>query len=287
MKIRPADPHDKAVSCPMCKMPKNGQSCVNPQCSAYTGSGWAAASPGAANDYYQGSRLAYGPVDDTLAGIVTPQMVSAFFRTAFLMWLGCLVLIALLVVFIVFSSDSGWEEGAPLGGILFLLSFVVFFISYRLPMSGWHFLLDDKAAAADSAFAQVFTALNRRESPINEVKPRRIAGGPDRGTRNYLQLKQGQFSAYVSVFPYGRDLFVGWTLWWELRPLSMLWTFAFAQRGLTYFELVVRSDEAQAFREVVHNATREGIDVASLGILVPIATAFGSEIPIDTQTSAW
>ena len=54
-----------------------------------------------------------------------------------------------------------------------------------------------------------------------EVSAKEITGGLVRGKRNYLRLRQRPFSAYVSVFPIGRDLFIGWTIWWELKPLVM------------------------------------------------------------------
>jgi hypothetical protein len=281
MSLKPMGSGEAMALCAECGMPTDGRSCVNPRCSASSGVGWAAASAGAANDYYLGSRLAYGPVDDRLAGIVTPEMVKAFFVKALAVWLVCLAVTFFLAAPLVVSGN--FRAGLIIGGFLYLASFVVFFIPFRAPASGWHFVLDDKAAAADSAFAHIYMALRRRETPV-EAKPKRILG-PDRATRNYLRLRHGQFSAYVSVFPYGRDLFVGWTIWWEILPLSMLWTFLVRQMGLSYFELVVRSDEVQAFREVVHSATREGVDVANLGVQVPIATAFGSEVPVEAEST--
>ncbi|MGH2733885.1 MAG: hypothetical protein ACRDJG_13295 [Actinomycetota bacterium] len=245
----------------------------------------ATTSSSAANDNYLGHRLAFGPVDEKLAGIATPRMVAAFFKKAFLVWLITLaVSLFLIAFFFLIARERGLGAGLRISGLLYLLSFAVFFITFRAPASGWYFTLDDKAAAAESAFAQVYTALRRRESPV-ETKPVQIKGGFDRSPRNYLRLHHGQFSAYVSVFPIGRDLFLGWTIWWEVKPLRMIWTFLNSQFGPRYFQLVVRSDDAQAFREIVHNATREGVDIANLGIQVPMATAFGSEIPFETESA--
>jgi hypothetical protein len=265
----------QAMLCTECGMPKEGRFCGNPQCRHYVGAGWVTTSPSPANDHYLGNRLLYGPVDDRLAGIASAEMVGAFFRKAFI-W-GLVAASLGLLSWLSFSLLRMGRLGSLTFELCLLGSFVVFFLPFRIPISGWTFTLDDKAAAADSSYAQIYAALRRRESPVT-VEPVRITGGFGRRPCNYLRIRHREFSAYVSSFPIGRDLFIGWTIWWEWTPLPMIWAFIQQQLGSSYFQLVLRSDEAQAFREIVHNATREGVDIASLGIKVPTPTTFGSEV---------
>ena len=43
-------------------------------------------------------------------------------------------------------------------------------------------------------------------------------------SREYLYVQDGVFRAYVACFPFGHDLYVGWTMWWRLSAVRWFWT---------------------------------------------------------------
>jgi hypothetical protein len=90
---------------------------------------------------------------------------------------------------------------------------------------------------------------------------------PGEGVRDYLELRRGLFAGYVACFPYGRDLYVGWTFWIRLSPfrwfcmiIARIWQ-SFTNKGSDLYTSL-RYDSARAMRETMHSAAREGIDVA-------------------------
>ena len=99
------------------------------------------------------------------------------------------------------------------------------------------------------------------------MRIRRISQ-PGVPTRDYLEVKDGIFSGYVSCFAYGNDLYVGWTFWLYLSPFRWLLVWirslyaTFTLRGSDLYA-TLRYDTARAMREALHAACREGIDVAA------------------------
>jgi hypothetical protein len=96
---------------------------------------------------------------------------------------------------------------------------------------------------------------------------------PGEGTRDYLELRRGLFIGYIACFPYGQDLYVGWTFYFRLSPLryilmawARIWQTLF-NRGTDLY-VTLRYDSARAMREAMHSAAREGLDVA-IGQLAP------------------
>ena len=73
------------------------------------------------------------------------------------------------------------------------------------PPSEWKFSVDDKAAAAPVAFEHITWAARRRETPLDLIQVRRLnlAGGQG---RDYLELRRGHFTGFISCFAYGQDL---------------------------------------------------------------------------------
>jgi hypothetical protein len=158
----------------------------------------------------------------------------------------------------------------------FLVGLTLFCLYVLLPLpvllSEWKFSVDGKGAAGAAAFEHIAWTLRQRETPLDSVQVRRLrlAGT---GTRDYLELRHGLFIGFIACFPYGKDLYVGWTFYFRLSPLrytfmalARIWQTLFNRHTDMYVTL--RYDSARAMREAMHSAAREGLDVA-IGELVP------------------
>jgi hypothetical protein len=157
-----------------------------------------------------------------------------------------------------------WSIGAVLTAIV--LAFLFWLLPVPALLSEWKFSVDGMAAAAPQTFEHIIWSLRRRRTPLDQLHVRRLAL-PGEGKRDYLELRQGIFAGYVACFPYGEDLYVGWTMWVQLSPARLLlmsitrvWH-SLTGRGSDLF-VTLRYDSARALREAMHSTAREGIDVA-------------------------
>jgi hypothetical protein len=176
-----------------------------------------------------------------------------------------IVLLILAVIGLGFSVASTlWLVGAVVVGILF--GCLYWLIPVPALLSEWKFAVDDQGAAAPVTFEHIIWALRRHETPLDSLQVRRLklAGGE---SRDYLELRRGQFTGFISCFAYGQDLYVGWTFWlrisplrWLLMTLARLWQ-TLMRRGTDLY-VTLRFDYARAMREAMHSVAREGVDVA-------------------------
>jgi hypothetical protein len=102
---------------------------------------------------------------------------------------------------------------------------VLFFLFWLLPVPAllgqWSRLLSFQAPAAQTALDRIRDELDRHATP-NEKLGLRPISPPGEGRRNYLELRRGYFAGYISCFPHGYDLYVGWTYWIHISPLRVL-----------------------------------------------------------------
>jgi hypothetical protein len=248
------------------------------------------------NEVYHGQRLAYqsnrGGVEnfDPLSIGFTRIMMLRLLAVTAVEWIAWFALLpVLLVVTIVAGEDLATGLGVVAVIALFALWLFFFFRPIPVALAEWKFLVDDKAAATPTAFEHITWAFRRRQSPIASLGVRRLgqAGQP---ARDYLQVRDGVFTAYVSCFPYGGDLYIGWTLWWNLSPfrwfligLGRLWQIV-TLRG-SQVHILARYEGAKALREALHGAAREGVDVAAGQIAAQGAGTIGSDIPVELVTA--
>jgi hypothetical protein len=226
------------------------------------------------NAQYLGLRLVYdkepeGPFDP----LGNPRLLVQFFRHALqyavLYFLGGFVSVIVLLVLHLLGLSVGtaltlWVVGAVLTWILF--GCLWWLLPVPALLSEWKFWVDDKAAAAPAAFEHIAWAVRRRETPLDLIQVRRLnlAGGEG---RDYLELRRGLFTGFISCFAYGQDLYVGWTFYLRISPLRYL-LMALARvwqtlkRQGTDLYVTLRFDYARAMREAMHSVAREGIDVA-------------------------
>jgi len=157
-----------------------------------------------------------------------------------------------------------WYAGAGLVGLLFLCLY--WLIPVPAQLSEWKILVDGKASVAPMIFDHIAWALQRRQTPVDEAKVRKLklAGGEG---RDYLEVRRALFSGLVCCFAYGEDLYVGWTFWLRVSPLrcslmflARLWQILMRRGNDMYVTL--RYDYAKAMQEAIHNSALEGVDVA-------------------------
>lgn len=245
------------------------------------------------NSTYIGQRLLYEKVpEQSFDPITNPRFLFQMARQGLLFGVIWLVGGVVSAVFFAFLAVVGvgatraFGFWAMLGGASWLALFCLYLV---LPvtalLSEWKFLVDDKGAAGQAAFDHVIFAIQRRRTPLDSIRIRRL-DLPGGEARDYLEVQRGIFTGFVSSFPQGADLYVGWTFWLRLFPLrwlsllvTRLWH-NLTQRGTDLY-ITLRYDSAKAMRDAMHSAAREGIDVA-VGQIVPQGRGMASDLPVDT-----
>jgi hypothetical protein len=235
------------------------------------------------NEAYQGHRLQYEPADRVET---FDPLDFRFFKELFIRWLlfsavGFIAFFVAVPVLIILAIASSGLAKVVL--VLIMLAYFVFWLVFLfrpIPVS--------LSQAAGSAFEHITWALKRRQSPLRSIRVRRLSQ-PGQQSRDYLEIRQGIFTGYVSSFAYGRDLYIGWTYWWYLSPvrwalitLGRMWQ-TLTGRG-SQVHIIARYEDGKALREAVHGAAREGVDVAAGRQVAQGAGTIGSDIPVDLIT---
>ncbi|HSV66510.1 MAG TPA: hypothetical protein VLJ59_11465 [Mycobacteriales bacterium] len=238
-----------------------------------TQSRWAAGDVVAPQETYVGIRLLYqraGEVEDKFLDVVDSTTAKRILRNVFV---SILMIISGLIMTGIVSS----------GGFFIFLLGVALLVWTLLPydelLSDWHLVLDDRAGVAPQAYWKIYRSLTEEHRVPAEVTERTTHSAPaGRGDRKILRIRSDKYSAYVSVFAYGADLFLGWTLWRRQRPARMVGRWIadkFSKQGP--LEILLMVEPAKALREVVHNSLRGAIEAAAAETRQqPMAPTFGS-----------
>jgi hypothetical protein len=227
------------------------------------------------NAQYLGLRLQYDKEPEgSFDPLGNPRLLVQFFRHALqyfvLYFLGGFVTVIVLLFLHLLRLPVG--VAVTFGLIGAVLTAIVFGCLYwLLPvpalLSEWKFFVEDKAAAAAVTFEHITWTLGRHETPLDMIQVRRLKL-PQGESRDYLELRRGLFTGFISCFAYGQDLYVGWTFYlrvsplrWLLMALARVWQ-TLMRRGTDLY-VTLRFDSARAMREAMHSVAREGIDVAA------------------------
>jgi hypothetical protein len=155
----------------------------------------------------------------------------------------------------------------------------------RVPIrnADWVAYLDGRGAAAPAVLAHVSRALERRRTPADAIRIKRVAlrGG---GHRDILEIGTGDFTGYVTAYAFGHDLHVGWVYMWRLSVvryvvLSFVNMVNVLRARQTEAHVLARYEPARSLREAIHAVTREGVDVA--GGPNGHAVAMPAGVPVD------
>jgi hypothetical protein len=226
------------------------------------------------NATYMGLRLQYQPEPESTFDPIGNV------RFLFQMWVRA-VLYTVVYCFgafigIIICGLTALAISPPAGVTLFVIAAVVaglalgacfWFLKIPIQLSEWKISVDNKAAAAPMVFDHIAWVLRGRAVPLDSLQVRRLSLPGRDGVRDYLELRRGLFTGYVACFPFGQDLYVGWTFWITLSPFGYvimiivrLWQSLFNRGSDLYTSF--RYDSARAMRETMHSAAREGVDVA-------------------------
>ena len=187
------------------------------------------------------------------------------------------------------SGVNGFGDFLLFVWFLFALALVICFWFLKIPiqLSEWKLTVDGKAGAAPSVFSHVAAVMYKRQTPIAPMRVHRFRL-PATGTRDYLEMHSHIFYGYVACFPYGQDLYIGWTFWSKLFPIRFVFMFI-ARIWQSLFNhgndlnVSLRYDSARALREVIHSATRQGVDVAVGRLEAQGQGIIGTVIPMDER----
>jgi hypothetical protein len=213
-----------------------------------------------------------GLVDD----VVTYRMLAPhLMRTLlFLVAPTALLLVKVIIDYLAsMSSPDGFTDAvsALLGVVilvLYLAGVASFFAPAKEPIAEHARLLEGRGEAAAGAYEYVRAAAAARRSPA-EVVPSTVAGVP------VLVFRQYSERAMLLVQPYGRDLYVGWTMWRSRSTATLLLHFLRDTFGRfapsPRFSAELRAAATRALRESVHSLSREGVAAAVHGNAAPTA----------------
>jgi hypothetical protein len=153
-------------------------------------------------------------------------------------------------------------------GALTLLALTIAFCALPVPvtLAQWSLLVNHEAVAAGAALSHITDAIKDHEIPLEVVRVRTTRPPADQ-RRDYLELRQGCFTGFVSCFAHGRDLYVGWTFWLYLSPLRLLIMIVgrkvqdMSGRGDDIHQ-TLRYESIRATIAAMHRAVLEGINIA-------------------------
>jgi hypothetical protein len=186
--------------------------------------------------------------------------------------------VALVVLVFLLGLPLG-TAATVIGTILVLLALAVELLLPRdRLLARWSGLAADRAGSADSAYAAAYQALRAREVPA-EVRPHRVR--TPAGVRNGLTARAGADRVEIAVFPAGRDLALGWSMWHREIP---------ARTVLSWLQATMAGGPADdgparaALAAAVHAAVAEGVTAAESGQEIPLAEAFGQDVPVEDRS---
>jgi hypothetical protein len=229
------------------------------------GSAGAGPSPFDADATYLKQTLRHQPMELGLDDSVSLQTLAILLLRACFAWLiVSIVLDVLGGIFALKGDGEGLLTAAIfISGIVFWL--VLLGSKVTDPIGEWRTLLPDRAGQAASYYNMIRVVLGRRELPIN-VDPQvrsiklSVRGNPVKHT---IVLFENEYQTYVTVFPYGTSLYVGWQMW-RRRYGAQLIKHALISRmtpgGIV--TTMLQTDRARAMREAVHLACREAVYAA-------------------------
>jgi hypothetical protein len=222
--------------------------------------GSAGASPFDADATYLQQTLRHEPMELSLDDSVSLRTLILLLVRAYLAW---------VVVFIVLALAGAYEAAHGGGETLLYLGFfasiVVFWVvllgsKVTEPIGEWRTLLANRAGQAEPYYRIITAVLQRRQLPISPQLRRIQLSAQGAPVKHTIVLSENEYQTYVTVFPYGTSLYVGWQMW-RRRSGAQLIKRALVDR-VTAAGLVtamLRTDRARAVREAVHLACREAV----------------------------
>ena len=216
-------------------------------------------SPFDSDAVYLQKTLRHEPMELGLDDSVSLRSLAIMVLRAYVVWAFASILFIPLIVEQLKSDD------VPVAIFAFLIDVLVFWAvllgsKVTEPIGEWRALLADRAEQADTYYGMIDVVLDRRQLPIERQRRRIRLRTNGRPVKNTLVLSDGSYQTYVTVFPYGTSLYVGWQMW-RRRSGAQLVKRALHDRmtGANLVTSMLRTDRARAVREAVHLACREAV----------------------------
>jgi hypothetical protein len=134
-------------------------------------------------------------------------------------------------------------------------------------LADWSHVVEQGSQATQTAFEHINAALRAQGTPADPLRARTIFRHAE-GDREYLAVRRHHFTGYISCFPHGHDLYLGWTFWLHMSPLRLLMMII----GRNFQDMTSRGDgiyrslrfeSRRALVAGMHEATVAGIDAAT------------------------
>ena len=125
----------------------------------------------------------------------------------------------------------------------------------------WTVLVEGSRDTAKETFQRMSAAFSEHEVPVDSVDVHTVLP-PGEDTRVYLELRRGRFRGFLSCFPHGRDLYLGWTFWLRMSPARLL-LLILGRRlrnpgGGGDIDQALSAESARALVAAMHSATLAG-----------------------------
>lgn len=178
-----------------------------------------------------------------------------------------LLIVFLVLGFTALSLHSALRlETASLWLVALALASLFWIIPVPALLGQWSVLVESSADASRPAFEHIATALREHDAPLDSLDVRAVSP-PHEHVRDYLEVRRSRFSGFISCFPHGRDLYVGWTFFLRMSPARLVLVCA----GRSAAHLTRRGgdirralwfESARALVAAMHSATLAGIGAA-------------------------
>jgi hypothetical protein len=252
------------------------------------------------NQVYIGNRLMYQRGGEEMDPLRNGRVAWQLGVQLFLFTFGPLIVAGILTAIGTFLFFLGAVAGIGLIKALGILALVLSALAYlaalvcavygwfrRVPIRNaeWLMFLDDKGPAADAVFAHIAGALQRRNTPAETIRVKRVPI-PGGGHRDMLEVRfRRYFIGYVTAYDFGNDLHIGWNFTWQLSCFQyLLITIGAIVNGVrgrqTELHILARYEPAKTMREALHAVAREGVDIASSDARMSIALP--ANVPVDS-----
>lgn len=177
----------------------------------------------------------------------------------------------LMVILVQWLMGDDISTALAFGTVVLAMSVystVLFCSRVTQPVAEWRVLLDERRHRAADVFQQITITLQELHStPPVSAQSVRPEGGQDVNHR--LQVTEGRYRAYVTVFSQGSALYVGWTMWSSRRGYLLLGHFfggilaSFAGQDADE-KRVIRAHRPRAIAEAVQLACLAGLSTAEV-----------------------
>ena len=185
---------------------------------------------------------------------------------------------------------SGIGLGTAMGLELISLKVVAVILVipfWLIPVSAllgqWTVLVEGSRDTAKETFQRMSAAFSEHGAPVDSVEVHTVLPAGE-GAREYLELRRGRFRGFLSCFPHGHDLYLGWTFWLRMSPARLL-LLILGRRlrdpgGAGDIDQALGAESARALVAAMHSATLAGAGDTMPGSGDPPTAGYGHDATV-------